>query len=250
MVPTVRCNPGRSSLKRQASWCLSVAVGAFGVAGIGMGSVQPAEAAAPKSAVPPPAEPGKNDKETKPAASVPNLRDDLMAGYSWTESSRTLLGRFETKAESEGFPGAASLFRAASRSLQLLSGQYSDSLKKLGVTPVAKPDPTPPDVKTTKENLKTLSKLLADRRTGALSDASTRQRSSSNREATKTFRFERESLTELGRFASDAADAVEKLKTGKREYFVSRPCGYVTDKLVADKCPVCKTGRDQFEKVE
>jgi rubrerythrin len=250
MVPTLRSNPVRSSFQRQAFWYLSVAVGALGVVGIGAGSVRPAEAAAAQSAAPSPSEPGKKDKEAKPAAAVPTLQDDLMASYSWAESTRALLGKYETKAESEGFPGAASLFRAASRSMQLLSGQYSDSLKKLGATPIAKPDPVPPEIKTTKENLKALSKTLADRRTGTLSDVSTRQRSSSNREATKTFRFEREALTELGRFASDAAEAVDKLKTGKREYFVSRPCGYVTDKLVADKCPVCKTGRDQFEKVE
>jgi rubrerythrin len=250
MVTTTRSDAARSSLKLQAFSSLLGAVGVMGVACISGASGRPAEAAAPKPTAPAPSEPGKNVKEAKPAAAVPTLQDDLMASYSWAESTRTLLGKYESKAESEGFPGAASLFRAAARSLQVLSGQYVDSLKKLGATPVAKPDPAAPDIKTTKENLKALSKVLADRRTGALADASTRQRSSSNREATKTLRFEREALTELGRFTSDAADAVDKLKTGKREYFVSRPCGYVTDKLVADKCPVCKTGRDQFEKVE
>lgn len=249
--------PGRRiwGVAPTAVGCIGIAwmVLAAGMASSAYGQTPPPKPISPAPAEAPKASKDEKDakaaKEAKPAAAL-TLKDDLMDSYSWAEATQVLLGKYVAKAESEGFPGAASLFRATARSLQILSSQYADSIKKLGETPVAKPEDAQPEIKTTKDNLKALATRLTSRRTGILSDVSTRQRSNSNREATKTFRYEREALTELGRFATDAADSLEKLKSGKREYFVSRPCGYVTDKLVADKCPVCKTGRDQFEKTE
>ena len=186
----------------------------------------------------------------KPATTqAASLIDDLQSSFIWTENAKSLADSFATKADADGLPGAASLFRVASRSLSILTTQYSESVKKLGGTPTSKADDSLPKVKTTKENLQAFAKLLATRRTGPLADAATRHRTGPNREATKTLQYEREALTELARFSTDAAETLDKLKAGKKDFFVSRPCGYVTDRLVADKCPVCKTGKDQFEKV-
>jgi len=187
---------------------------------------------------------------SKPATTqAASLIDDLQTSFIWAENAKSLADSFATKADADGLPGAASLFRVASRSLSILTIQYSESVKKLGGTPTSKADDLLPKVKTTKENLQAFAKLLATRRTGPLADAATRHRTGPNREATKTLQYEREALTELARFSTDAAETLDKLKAGKKDFFVSRPCGYVTDRLVADKCPVCKTGKDQFEKV-
>ncbi len=187
---------------------------------------------------------------SKPAtAPGPTLLEDLQSSYVWAENAKALANSFATKADADAFPGAASLFRVASRSLAILGTQYSESVKKLGGTPTSKADDALPKVKSTKENLQAFAKLLSTRRTGPLADAATRHRTGPNREATKTLQYEREALTELTRFATDAGDTLDKLKAAKKDFFVSRPCGYVTDTLVADKCPVCKTGKDQFEKV-
>ena len=216
-----------------------------------LSALAPAQSPAP----PPP------DRPVTPAVATPapapkpattqaaSLIDDLQSSFIWTENAKSLADSFATTADADAFAGAASLFRVASRSLSILTTQYSESVKKLGATPTSKADDSLPKVKTTKENLQAFAKLLATRRTGPLADAATRHRTGPNREATKTLQYEREALTELARFSSDAAETLDKLKAGKKDFFVSRPCGYVTDKLVADKCPVCKTGKDQFEKV-
>lgn len=212
--------------------------------------------AAGQSPAPPPAEATAKPAIATPAAApaakpVPatTLLDDLLSSFVWSENAKSLAESFAIKADADGFPGAASLFRVASRSLNILATQYSDSVKKLGGIPASKADDSLPKVKTTKENLLAFSKLLTTRRTGPLADAATRHRTGPNREATKTLHYEREALTELARFSTDASESLEKLKAAKKDFFVSRPCGYVTDKLVADKCPVCKTGKDQFEKI-
>ena len=214
--------------------------------------------AAAQSVAPPPVDvpavlatvaPTQNPGEKQPAISAPTLLEDLQSSFIWSENAKSLAELFATKADSEGFLNAGSFFRAATRSLNILAAQYSESVKKLGGTPAAKADELPPVVKTTKENLQVFSNLLTTRRTGALSDASTRHRTGPNREATKTLHYEREALTELARFSSDAAESLDKLKGAKKDFFISRPCGFVTDKLVASKCPVCKTGKDQFEKI-
>ena len=224
-------------------------------------------------------------RQTEQTAAA-GLRADLVSSAAWCDAVRAFTLAARERAIKDGELGSGSLFKAASRSLELLAGHYREGTSKLPVesAPPAPPAPpavpappaplavpaaqpngktegkaaagTPasglviPEIKSSAENLRALAGLMAARRSGQLTEMAARWRTAPHRQSSQVFRFEREASTELGRFATEAAEQPERVRKLGKTFYISRPCGYVINQLSADRCPVCKASRDTFEKSE
>ena len=153
------------------------------------------------------------------------------------------------KADAEKLPGAASLFRTASRSQQIHADLVRAQIVALGGTPSVDASVKMPEVKETAANLAAALKALTSLKETDLPAWRRAADAEGNRNAVNAFRFAREGTIELSRFVKDLAEASQTTRELKKDYFVSRTCGFVVEKLDFQKCPVCRAGRDDFEKV-
>ncbi len=78
---------------------------------------------------------------------------NLLAAFEGESNAHAKYVAFAVKADADGLPGAASLFRAAARAEQIHANHHSRVLRQLGSDAVAKIHSI--EVKSTLENLKT-----------------------------------------------------------------------------------------------
>ena len=158
-----------------------------------------------------------------------NLQD-AFAGES--QANRKYLA-FAKKAEGEGFPQVAKLFRAAAAAETIHAHNH---LRELG------------GVKSTKENLqeaihgesyefqKMYPQMIAD------------ARAESNNNALRTFNFANE-VEKV--HAALYQKALENLgRNQDTDYYVCQVCGYTAEGEAPDECPVCKAKKKAFQKAE
>ncbi|MFT3683805.1 MAG: ferritin family protein [Phycisphaerales bacterium] len=190
---------------------------------------------------------------TAPAAQ-PKTSEKTVEALRATYWTAKHVGEFYTKAaakaETDGAPGVASLFRAAAKVESVHEANVKRELEALkSDAGAARTAPSGLDIKTTKENAGTATKLATTARETDLPAARKTAEADGQRDAARVFREAREGEIELVRLFKDAAELGADWKKGKRDFFVGRTCGYVVEKLDLTKCPVCGKGRDDFEKV-
>lgn len=154
------------------------------------------------------------------------------------------------KADEEGFAGAASLFRAAARAQQVHERALTKALSGLNAAPDRRATPKTFEVKTTRENLTTAQAWLADRQTGSLRADIATARTEGQKAAEEAFNYTRQSFKEIAKFMRTVGGSLDDSRAGKVTYYVDRTCGYVVDELDFQKCPVCNSTRDNWEKVD
>lgn len=182
-------------------------------------------------------------------ALAPTTADHLQTAHAMATRGVETFTAFATKADSEGFSGVASFFRAAARSQQINADAFAKVMGKLKVEAKSPTDITPIEVKSTKDNLAATVTWVAAQRSTQLPAAMTTARTEGQREAEMTFKHTREALTEVSRFSRDLGDALDASRTGKKDYFVCRSCGYLVSTLDFQKCPVDYATKDNFERV-
>ncbi len=194
--------------------------------------------------------PSSTDKAITPPTG-PKTETLRVLGLALTAMTRG--GEFATaaaaKADAEKLAGAASLFRTVSRAHQIHAELVRAQITALGGTPTVDPAAKMPDVKDTAANLATCLKSLTALKETDLPAWRRAADTEGNRNAVNAFRFAREGTIELSRFVKDLSEATQITREKKKDYFVSRTCGFVVEKLDFQKCPVCRAGRDDFEKV-
>jgi rubrerythrin len=126
----------------------------------------------------------------------------------------------------------------------------------LGGTPTIDAAVPATPVKTTTENLLAAQAALNTLKDTDLPAWRRSAEAEGNRDAVTSLRWTRESTIEWGRFVKDAIDASptspsakSPAEAAKKDFFISRTCGFPVEKLDFQKCPVCRSGRDDFEKV-
>ncbi|MFO0376454.1 MAG: hypothetical protein ACK51N_05340 [bacterium] len=183
------------------------------------------------------------------AEKKPTVTDRLQVVYSRLTNQASELAAFATKADEEKDFRIGSLLRAAARSSQLSANLIAEQIRQAGGKPEAKPEPKPVDVKGTKDNLKAAAARVRSLRDGPVADGTTQANAERNRDAVRVLRFARESSTELVRWLEDAAEGGAQWTGETREFFVDRTCGRLVDKLDFERCPVCQSRRDSYERV-
>jgi len=178
---------------------------------------------------------------------------NLLSALEGESNANARYNAFATKADADGFHGAASLFRAAARAEQIHAGNHARVLVQLGSPVGFKIHEI--EVKSTLENLKT---ALAGEQYEVKTmypDFLAEATAHNNTAAIRTFHGALEAEKTHVRLYSEAIALVE---TGKKdawvcktkEFFVCPVCGYTTETPNEhEHCPVCNAPWARFEVV-
>jgi rubrerythrin len=179
---------------------------------------------------------------------------NLLAALEGESNANAKYNAFATRADADGFHGAASLFRAAARAEQIHAGNHARVIVQLGgqvafaIHEIA--------IKSTLENLKTalageqyeISTMYPE----FLAEATAHN----NTAAIRTFHGALEAEKTHARLYSEAIALVEAGKKdawiGKtKEFFVCPVCGYTTETPNEhERCPICNAPWSRFEVIK
>jgi rubrerythrin len=208
------------------------------VAVIALAWVSPALAQAP-------GQPAQPEKRVEPAKAT--VLDNLMTAYNGESNAHARYQAFAKKADEEGYDRAASLFRAAARSEEIHANNHAEVIKKMGGTPKA--DVKTPEVKSTRENLETALAGETYERDTMYPDFIKQAKAEGNKDAMRTFNFALQAETQHAKLYKDALDHLDQWKAPKQDFFVCPTCGYTVEKITFEKCPVCNTPKEKYEKI-
>jgi len=158
-----------------------------------------------------------------------NLKE-AFAGES--QANRTYLA-FAKKADEEGYPQAARLFRAAADAETVHAHNH---LTVIG------------GVKSTLENLQAAYEGEHEEFTSMYPGFIEEAKKEENNKALQTFHWANEVEKVHGNLYKNAIDKLKSLKDAP--YYVCQRCGYTAEGNAPDTCPVCGAKNDKFKLIE
>lgn len=177
------------------------------------------------------------------SASTTTLQN-LQTAFNGESNAHARYLAFAQKADTEGLPQAASLFRAAARAEEIHAANHAVVIKKMGGTPEAKIET--PEVKTTADNLQAAIKGETYERDVMYPEFLKQARAERNRDAIETFNFAKNAEAEHARLYTETSkDPTQQKKAGVK-YYVCTVCGYTTTKVDFEKCPSCFNPKDRY----
>ena len=172
---------------------------------------------------------------------------NLKSAYQGEAAATTFYLKCARRAQQEGYPDMAKLFRAAAASEEIHRSNHMHALRSLGVmAPPLKPEKT--QVLSTRENL---AASAADERAECrvmYPDYWRTARQENVPAATRTFRFAREAERAHAQLFTRAYN-----RFGKRpstDYFVCQTCGMTVSEKVPAVCPTCRGSGMNYKKIE
>ncbi len=173
--------------------------------------------------------------------------ENLQAAYNGESNAHARYLAFAEKADKEGYPGVAALFRAAASAEKIHAANHAEVIKKLGG--VAKSEIAKPDVKSTAENLDAAIKGETYEKDVMYPDFIKQARKDKSVEAMRTLTFAKTAEIEHARLYTETLKGLAGMKGAKKNYFVCSVCGYTVAKIDFEKCPSCFNPKDKFQKV-
>ncbi|HEY9069025.1 MAG TPA: rubrerythrin family protein [Candidatus Ozemobacteraceae bacterium] len=212
-----------------------------------------AQDAAPVTPVPaqqPAAAPAAPDAPAAPAvAPTPGKTlENMLTAFNGESNAQAKYVEFAKKADEEGFLGVGSLFRAAAKAEGIHAANLKSEIEKQGGK--AEPKLETPVVKSTKENLEAA--IAGEKHENETMYPEFKATAEAEKQDMAVILFGGAGKVE-GDHAALYADALANLeasKAAKKEFFVCMVCGYTTNNAPADKCPVCLSPKEKFEKVD
>jgi rubrerythrin len=167
---------------------------------------------------------------------MPNTSDNLQAAFAGeSQASRKYL-YFAEKADKEGQPQIARLFRAASEAETVHARNHLKVMKGIG---------------TTEENLKTAISGEFHEMTEMYPEFIAQAKTDKNNEAEKSFDLANKvEKVHHGLYHQALKDLEAAKKLPAKPYYVCQVCGQTVEGEAPDKCPVCGAGKMAFKKVE
>ncbi|MEI6351806.1 MAG: ferritin family protein [Verrucomicrobiota bacterium] len=183
------------------------------------------------------------------AQAAPDLTEtikNLNTAYRGESNAHQRYATFAKKADEEGFPQVAKLFRAASQSEQIHRDAHKAAIEKLGG--VAE-QVTLDEVKvgTTRENLEAAIKGESYERDTMYPEFLKKAQADKAEPAVRTFHFAKEVEAGHAKLYQEALDNLGK--NIPTDYFVCTVCGNTVTVLPSKKCPVCHNKRDKYVKI-
>jgi rubrerythrin len=162
--------------------------------------------------------------------------ENLLAAFAGESQANRKYLAFAKKAEQEGFPGVAHLFRAAAAAETVHAHNH---LRTLG------------GIKSTIENLKEAIGGEFYEFTDMYPKFITDAEKESNNAAKRTFNYANEVEKIHHKLYEKALKAIENGKDlEQKEMYICPVCGYTHERVPPDKCPVCGAAKKVFEKIE
>ena len=182
-----------------------------------------------------------------PAGAETTTLENLQEAYNGESNAMVRYEAFAAKAETEGYLGAAGLFRAAALSESIHAAKHAKAIEALGAAPKA--ELKAPVVKTTRENLKEAVNGENHESKKMYPAFLKKAEADKNQQAMYSFK---------GAMAAEKmhsqlyAKALANLKDwkAKKKIIVCQACGYTTMDLKLKTCPVCSQPRSQFTEIE
>jgi rubrerythrin len=177
---------------------------------------------------------------------------NLLSAFEGESNANAKYTAFAVKADEEGIHGAASLFRAAALAEQIHASNHARVIRRLGGEAVAEIDPV--EVGSTLENLKT-ARDGEEHEIDVMYPAFLNEaRARLNTAAVRTFEWALEAEKTHARLYREAISLMESGAKDSwldeaREFYVCATCGYTSETLEADRCPVCNLAWEKFELV-
>jgi rubrerythrin len=180
---------------------------------------------------------------SKPAPEAKSLTN-LQTAFDGESNAHARYLAFAEKADQDGYPAVAKLFRAAARAEEIHAASHAAVIKKLNAVPKA--DVKAPDVKSTPENLKAAIEGETYERDTMYPDFIKQARVENNRDALQTFTYAKTAEAEHAALYGDASQNLESWKTAKKTFYVCTVCGYTTTNLNFEKCISCFNPKDKY----
>ena len=170
--------------------------------------------------------------------------DNLQAAFNGESNAHARYLEFAKRADKDGFPSVATLFRAAAKAEEVHAQNHAKVLRKLGAEPTMHLEAVA--VKSTAENLQAAVKGETYERDTMYPDFLKVARSEGNADAVETFNLAKAAETEHARLYADAAKNLDSLKGKTAKYYVCTICGYTTTKIDFEKCPACFNPKEKY----
>ncbi|HKB78580.1 MAG TPA: ferritin family protein [Thermoanaerobaculia bacterium] len=178
------------------------------------------------------------------AASVSGQRTPFQVQQALSDAvvrERQAIARYDAyaaRADSDGYAGAASLFRAAAKSEAVHLRRFTELMTARGVTPpVEQASAVHPG--TTRQNLAQACEAEQSERDGAYRDAINACMTNRDDEAAKVFDQTRDAEVEHLNLCAAAGRDLEAMRQA-RQYVVCDHCGYVSE-IRLGFCPICRS---------
>ena len=159
--------------------------------------------------------------------------DALKAAFAGESQANRKYLAFAAKADAEGFPQAARLFRAAAEAETVHAHNHLRAMK---------------GIRTTKENLQEALAGEIHEFKSMYPEMIATARAEGNKEAERSFTF----ANEVEKVHAKLYEAMSSAPAGKESYpyYVCPVCGYTAETEAPDTCPVCGAKGKVFRKVE
>ena len=158
--------------------------------------------------------------------------DFLRAAFAGESQTNRKYLAYAAKAEEEGYPHAARLFRAAAEAETVHAHNY---LQALG------------EIRSTRENLQEAIAVETNAFQNRIPEMIAAARAEGNAEAESLFRYTLESEKIHARLFKKLLDALEK--PGEPiSYYICGECGHTAEKKPPKVCPVCDAGSELYRK--
>ncbi|MEI6035547.1 MAG: rubrerythrin family protein [Verrucomicrobiae bacterium] len=172
---------------------------------------------------------------------------NLNAAFQGESNASNRYAAFAKKADSEGLPQAAKLFRAASAAEAIHRDTHKAAIIELGgAVESFKLDEVKPG--TTAENLKAAIKGETYERDTMYPEFLAAAKADDAKAAIRSFQF---ALAVEKQHAALYQSVLAQLgKNPPADYYVCQVCGATLTELPEKKCPVCRNGLDEFKKIK
>ena len=164
------------------------------------------------------------------------VEEDLSEAFAGESKANRMYTAFAEKAEKDGFPQVAKVFRAAAAAETVHALNH---FRAMG------------GVKSTKENLKSAIEGEHYEFTDMYPEFIKHAQEAGNKQAERTFDYANEVEKIHHELYQSALAAVESGKDlEKQEMYICPVCGYTHEGEPPEKCPVCGAAKKVFKKIE
>ncbi len=165
---------------------------------------------------------------------MPKTMDDLAAAFAGESQANRKYLAFAKKADEEGFPQAARMFRAAAAAETVHAHNHLRAMKGVGST-----------ADNLKEAVAGETHEFKNMYPGMIADA----QAEGNKEAERSFNYANEVEKIHAELYQKLADKLGG-DMGDYPYYVCPVCGYTAEEHAPERCPVCNAKGSRFEKID
>lgn len=173
--------------------------------------------------------------------------ENLQTAYNGESNAKAKYDGYAKKAETEGYMGAAVLFRAASKAEGIHAEAHAAVIKKLGAVPTA--DVKAPAPMSTKENLEDALKGETYEKDTMYPDFIEVAQREGNKDALQSFTYAKTAERGHANLYTEALKDIGAWKAAK-SFWVCTVCGCTLSKITMEKCPSCFNPKDRFVEVK